>query len=54
MCLLKDVLIRLAQKKTEKEIEISMVLNWNKCNIEKQMWRGTKHVNDLNHNYHRR
>ena len=28
-----------------------MVLNWNKYDIEKQVGRGTKYIDDLDHNY---
>ena len=30
-------------------MEISMVLDWNKYDIEKQVVRGTKYINDLDH-----
>ena len=30
-----------------------MVLNWKKYDIEKQVGRGTKYINNLDHNYHR-
>ena len=30
-----------------------MVLDWNKYDIEKQVGRGTKYINDLGHDYHR-